>query len=75
MPDPLHTMRDRLVIHHQTSPQAVEDFIAVIKAMAEEVKDGKGKEIQQEGEEVLSEGMKRVLRDEGKLRREGALGY
>jgi hypothetical protein len=51
------------------------DPLHTMRAMAEEVKDGKGKEIQQEGEEVLSEGMKRVLRDEGKLRREGALGY
>jgi uncharacterized protein YbcI len=68
-------MRDRLVIHHQTSLQAVEDFISTVREMAEEVKAGKGEEVKMEGEEELSEGMKRVLRDEGKLRRQGALGY
>jgi hypothetical protein len=46
-----------------------------VREMAEEVKAGKGEEVKMEGEEELSEGMKRVLRDEGKLRRQGALGY
>lgn len=37
LPDPITIGANRLVLHHQTSPQAVEDFIQVVKDLAEAV--------------------------------------
>ncbi|WVR05811.1 hypothetical protein IAU60_002836 [Kwoniella sp. DSM 27419] len=37
LPDPIVIGRERCVIHHQTSPQAVEDFIACVAEMKKEL--------------------------------------
>ena len=36
LPDPIHFFGSRLVVHIQTSPSAVDDLIALVKAMAAE---------------------------------------
>ena len=75
LPQPITVMRERIVLHHQTSPQAVEDFIDCIKAMASEIKQRNGearKEMKAEGEK-LDESEKMV--EEGALRKKAVLGY
>ncbi|ORX34285.1 pyridoxal phosphate-dependent transferase [Kockovaella imperatae] len=72
LPVPITMMRERLVLHHQTSPQAVEDFIACVAEMKAEVEDGKGAEVRKEGEQSTSD-EKMVV--EGKLRKQAVLGY
>lgn len=37
LPDPITLNANRCVLHHQTSPQAVEDFIAAVHALAASV--------------------------------------
>ncbi|KAK4687353.1 threonine aldolase, partial [Tremellales sp. Uapishka_1] len=50
LPEPINIMRSRCVVHHQTSPQAVEDFISTVRSLKEGVKlnkegiDGEEKE-------------------------------
>ena len=41
LPQPITNRGERCVIHHQTSPQAVEDFIALVKQMKAEMEAGK----------------------------------
>ena len=72
LPAPITVMRERCVVHHQTSPQAVEDFIACIAEMKKEVEAGKGEKLKKEGEK-LSDGEKMV--EESKLRKQAVLGY
>ncbi len=38
LPEPLKLGGSRLVVHIQTSPQAVEDFLTVVRTLAEEKK-------------------------------------
>ena len=38
LPDPIAVGGSRLVVHIQTSPQAVEDFLSVVRKLAEEKK-------------------------------------
>ena len=38
LPDPIAVGGSRLVVHIQTSPQAVEDFLDVVRKLAEEKK-------------------------------------
>ena len=38
LPDPIALSSSRLVVHVQTSPQAVEDLLAVVRQLAEEKK-------------------------------------
>ena len=70
LPQPVLVMRERCVLHHQTSPQAVEDFVQCVREMKEEKAAGGHPE--KEGEE-LSNG-ERML-DEAKLRKQAVLGY
>ena len=65
-------MRERCVIHHQTSPQAVEDFLATIKEMKAEVYAGQGEAVRKEGEALKSD---EKLVEEGQLRKQAVLGY
>lgn len=37
LPDPITLNANRCVLHHQTSPQAVDDFIAAVQALADAV--------------------------------------
>jgi threonine aldolase len=66
LPDPILVMRERCVIHHQTSPQAVKDFIDCVTAMKAEKEAGGHPEKDQTNDYML---------EEGKLRRQAALGY
>ncbi|GFZ43091.1 low-specificity L-threonine aldolase [Saitozyma sp. JCM 24511] len=66
LPEPILVMRERLVVHHQSSPQAVEDFIAVVAEMKKEREAGGHPEKEQVDDPML---------EEGKLRRQAALGY
>lgn len=72
LPNPISFMRERVVVHHQISPQAVEDFLATMREMKEEVQAGQGARLRQEGEE-LDEGVK--MKKEGELRIKAATGY
>jgi hypothetical protein len=65
LPEPILVMRERLVVHHQSSPQAVEDFIAVVAEMKKEREAGGHPEKEQVDDPML---------EEGKLRRQAALG-
>lgn len=65
---PITLFRERIVIHHQISPQAVEEFIDTVREMKEELKVNG--EVDNEGVE-LKEG----FREEGGLRRKAVLGY
>lgn len=61
LPNPcIGGMRERIVVHHQNHPEAVEDFISAVQSMAQ------GK-VKVEPVESYSE--------EGQLRKEMALGY
>ena len=70
LPNPIILMRERCVVHHQTSPQAVEDFIDTIREMKQERAEGQHPE--KEGER-LSEAERMI--PEARLRRQAALGY
>lgn len=70
LPIPITVMRERCVVHHQTSPQAVEDFIDTVREMKAEKDIGGHPE--KEGER-LSRGERMV--GAAKLRKEAALGY
>lgn len=67
---PILAFRERIVLHHQTSPQAVEDFIHIVREMKEE-REANGHIVNKLEESKLQEGFK----SEGKLRRKVALGY
>lgn len=67
---PILLFRERIVIHHQTSPQAVEDFIHIVREMKEE-REASGQIVNKLEESKLKEGYK----SEGALRRKVALGY
>jgi threonine aldolase len=64
LPNPLiGGMAERVVVHHQINPQAVEDFIATVQ----EMKNEKG---------LVSHGTEGdAWAEEGQLRKEMALGY
>jgi threonine aldolase len=67
---PILLFRERIVIHHQISPQAVEDFIHTVREMKEE-REASGLIVNK-----LEEGkLKEDFKSEGKLRRKVALGY
>ena len=65
---------DRLVLHHQTSPQAVEDFIECIREMVHEVAQNGEKEVNKVGKSLGGEQLEKE-KSEGKLRKQAALGY
>ena len=67
---PILVFRERIVVHHQISPQAVEDFIHVIREMRQE-REASGHVVNKIEEGKLKEGFE----SEGKLRRKVALGY
>ena len=69
---PIQTMRQRCVIHHQTAPEAVDEFIACVKEMKDEVEAGQKTKVNAEANQ-LSEGDK--LKTEGNLRTRSVLGY
>jgi threonine aldolase len=74
LPNPISIMFERLVIHHQITPAAVEDFIAVIRELRDEVRAGRGDEVAAEAEKLDGEQLE-VEKSEGKLRKQAALGY
>ena len=69
---PIQIMRQRCVVHHQTAPEAVDEFLATVKEMKEEVEAGRKGKVNAEAKS-LSEGDK--LKTEGKLRTRAVLGY
>lgn len=69
--DPITVKYNRLVIHHQTSPQAVEDLIACVREMKSEVEDGKGQQVKVEGQDVARDP---AMQQEKKIRQQ-TLGY
>ncbi|OCF32788.1 threonine aldolase [Kwoniella heveanensis CBS 569] len=81
LPDPIIVGRERCVLHHQTSPQAVEDFIACVRDMKEALQaNGKGSvdKGQVNGDE--KEKIDKYTQPKGKtteaeLRKQAALGY
>jgi len=70
LPQPIILMRQRCVIHHQTSPQAVEDFIDTVREMKEEKEAGGHPE--KAGKDLADS--ERMI-PAAKLRKEAALGY
>lgn len=72
LPNPISFMRERVVVHHQISPQAIEDFLTTMREMKEEVQAGGGPRLRQDGEQ-LDEGVK--MKKEGELRIKAATGY
>lgn len=70
LPDPIHATGKRLVIHHQTSPALIDDFVDVIRKMAEEKRQGK--DVNEEGEGLTDEQRDVPGRD---LRLKAATGY
>lgn len=74
LPDPITILRERLVIHHQTSPLAVEDFINCVREMKAELEEV-GKGAVNEIGKGMDEGERKVRVEEGDLRKEGVLGY
>nr|XP_019049144.1 threonine aldolase [Kwoniella bestiolae CBS 10118]OCF28074.1 threonine aldolase [Kwoniella bestiolae CBS 10118] len=80
LPNPIIVGRERCVVHHQITPEAIEDFIACVREMKEE-KQASG-EIPKEGE--IGQGEREKLESyngpKGKttdavLRKQAALGY
>ena len=65
-------MRERVVIHHQISPQAVEDFLTTVREMKAEVEAGGGPQLRKEGEKLDD---KVKMKKEGELRVKAATGY
>lgn len=72
LPIPITFMRERIVIHHQISPQAVEDLLSTMREMKAEVEAGGGHKLIKEGEE-LNEKLK--MKKDGALRVKAATGY
>lgn len=70
LPKPIILMRERCVVHHQTSPQAVEELIDCVREMKEDKMAG-------EHPEKAGEGLKEEERmiPEARLRKQAALGY
>lgn len=58
-------MQERVVIHHQIHPDAVEDFIRTVETMIREKNQG----------ELPQPPLKESYEEEGTLRKEMALGY
>ncbi|WVQ85408.1 hypothetical protein IAT38_007573 [Cryptococcus sp. DSM 104549] len=82
LPDPIIVGRERCVLHHQTSPQAVEDFIATIAEMKKEKEEsGELKKGEVDGESKAK--LEQFVGAEGEkgkttganLRKQAALGY
>lgn len=72
LPTPIQFMRERIVVHHQISPQAVEDLLAAMRQLKEEALAGNAGQLRAEGEQ-LDEGIK--MKKEGELRIKAATGY
>ena len=70
LPIPIQIMRERLVVHHQTSAQAVQEFVDAVREMKEEKMAGQHPE--KEGERLREE--ERMI-PEANLRKQAALGY
>lgn len=81
LPDPIVIGGQRCVVHHQISPQAIEDFIGCIAEMKKE-KEEKGEykvtTLGQEEKDKLSRFVSPEIKNEtseARLRKEAALGY
>lgn len=72
LPIPISFMGERVVVHHQISPEAVDVFLATVKEMKAEVKAGRGEELLEEGEK-LDDGIK--MKKDAQLRVKAATGY
>ncbi|OCF55539.1 threonine aldolase [Kwoniella mangroviensis CBS 10435] len=81
LPNPIIVGRERCVVHHQITPQAVEDFIACVREMREE-KKANG-QVEEDGEGIRradKEKLEYYNEPKGKttdavLRKQAALGY
>ncbi|WVQ62276.1 uncharacterized protein L199_000415 [Kwoniella botswanensis] len=81
LPNPIIVGRERCVVHHQITPQAVEDFIACVREMREEKKENG--QVQEDGEGIKGENKEKLdhyIEPKGKttdavLRKQAALGY
>jgi hypothetical protein len=45
LPDPILLSRERCILHHQTSPAAVDDFVACVAQLAKDKTEGRLKDI------------------------------
>lgn len=70
LPQPINLMRQRIVVHHQISPQAIEELIDAVRAMRDE--KAAGQPVEKEADNLAE---KDKLLDEAKLRKQAALGY
>jgi hypothetical protein len=69
---PIQTMRQRIVVHHQTAPEAVDELIACVREMKEEVEAGQKTKVNAEADQLSEEDK---MKTEGKLRTRTVLGY
>jgi threonine aldolase len=72
LPVPIAFMGERVVVHHQISPEAIEVFLNTVKEMKGEVEAGRGGELRKEGEK-LDDGIK--MKKDAELRVKAATGY
>ena len=70
LPQPIKFMRERIVVHHQISPDAIEEFITCIADMKREKEAGGHPE-----KDAAKSGDDEGKKTEAALRRQGALGY
>ena len=72
LPTPISFMRERVVVHHQISPQAVEDLLTTMREMKAEVEAGGGPKLRAKGEQLDD---KVKMKKDGELRIKAATGY
>lgn len=72
LPTPISFMGERVVVHHQISPEAVDVFLKTVEEMKGEVQAGRGEQLRQEGEK-LDDGIK--MKKDAQLRVKAATGY
>ncbi|ORY29004.1 pyridoxal phosphate-dependent transferase [Naematelia encephala] len=65
-PVPITFMRERLVVHHQTSQHAVDEFVDTVQQLAQKANQGKTLKEKQQGESDVAE---------ADLRKKAVLGY
>ncbi|WVF70878.1 hypothetical protein IAT40_005672 [Kwoniella sp. CBS 6097] len=81
LPDPIIVGRERCVLHHQTSPQAVEDFIACVRDMKEELQANGNGSLEKshvggdERAKIDKYTQPKGKTTEAELRKQAALGY
>ncbi|WWC58560.1 uncharacterized protein I303_101103 [Kwoniella dejecticola CBS 10117] len=81
LPNPIIVGRERCVVHHQITPQAIEDFIACIAEMKKEkeangqVENGEGRIGDKEQQKLDNYNQPKGKTTDAVLRKQAALGY